>query len=246
GLGLAFGLPPSDEKERKFGKTQRLDIQVSMFGKEIGMDGFFQLYKGYYNANPEDFLETNSDVFPQIASMNILSVGITGFYLFNSDRYSYQAAFVRNEVQQKSGGSFLLGLFGNYDESSTDDGYVPQEFPDSLRATIPIKEFTNLALGISAGYAHNFIIKKAFLAGFMIAPGFGYQRVTITELDGSSGTENQPAAQVLAKVALGYEFKAFYLAITGTINFRSIDFSPYDFDLSTQQFRFIIGKRFDL
>ncbi|MGB5358007.1 MAG: DUF4421 family protein, partial [Eudoraea sp.] len=38
GLGLAFGLPPSDEKERKFGKTQRLDIQVSMFGKEIGMD----------------------------------------------------------------------------------------------------------------------------------------------------------------------------------------------------------------
>lgn len=246
GLGLAFGLPPSSDKERRLGKTQRFDLQASMFGKEIGLDGFLQFYKGYYNSNPEDFITPNSDVFPQIASLQILSIGISGFYFFNSNAYSYRAAFVRDVVQQKSGGSFLLGVFGNYDDSLTEDGYIPEQFPDSLRTAIPIKSFKNLAIGVSTGYAHNFIVNRRFLLGVFIAPGFGYQRVETTELDGRGQKEDQPAAQILTKMSLGYEFKAFYLGITGSINFRSIDLSPYDFDLSTQQFRFIIGRRFDM
>ncbi|NNL03067.1 MAG: DUF4421 family protein [Eudoraea sp.] len=243
GLGLAFGLPLSAEKKRKFGKTQRLDIQGSMYGRKIGADGFLQSYRGYYNSNPTDFIDWTSDVLPQIKSMRILSLGVTGFYLFNSDKYSYRAAFVRDEIQKKSAGSFLLGLFGNYDEARTDAGFVPQEFPDSLRTKINVKGFKNLAIGFSAGYAHNFVIKEKFLLGLAIIPGFGYQRVSITELNGSIRNEDQPAGQVMARIGLGYEFKPFYLALTGSANWRNIDFSPYNFKLATEQFRFIIGKR---
>jgi hypothetical protein len=243
GLGLAFGLPLSAEKERKFGKTQRLDIQGSMYGRKIGADGFLQSYSGYYNANPTDFIDWTSDAFPQNKSMRILSIGVTGFYLFNSEKYSYRAAFVRDEIQKKSAGSFLMGLFGNYDEASTDNGFIPEEFPDSLRTKINIKGFKNLAVGFSAGYAHNFVIKEDFLLGIAVIPGFGYQRVSVTEIDGSTGNEDQPAGQVMARIALGYEFKHFYLALTGSANWRNIDFSPYNFKLATEQFRFIIGKR---
>jgi hypothetical protein len=246
GFGLAFGLPPSAEKERKFGKTQRLDIQGSMYSRKFGADGFLQLYSGYYNSNPADFIDWTSDALPQINSMRILSIGVTGFYLFNSEKYSYRAAFVRDEIQQKSAGSFLLGLFGNYDEASTDNAFIPQEFPDSLRTKVNVKAFKNLAIGVSAGYAHNFVIKEKFLLGLAVVPGFGYQRVSVTELNESIRNENQPAGQLLARIALGYEFKHVYLALTGSVNWRNIDFSPYDFKLATEQFRFIIGKRFDL
>jgi len=36
GLGIAIGFPMNSESQRKFGKTQRLDIQGSMYGKTIG------------------------------------------------------------------------------------------------------------------------------------------------------------------------------------------------------------------
>ena len=245
GLGLAFNTPTSSESERKYGKTKRLDIQGSMYGKKIGGDGFFQAYKGYYNENPEDFTEWNEDVQPQLTNMRVLSIGVVGFYLFNSDRYSYRAAFVRDEIQLKSAGSFLLGVFGNYDESKTDNGFIPEELPDSIRNNINIKEFTNLAIGVSAGYAHNFVIKDKFIFGIAVLPGFGYQKVGVEELDGTKGTEEQPAAQLLTRVGLGYEHKYFFIGLTGSVNFRNIEFGPYDFRLATEQFRFILGKRFD-
>ena len=96
GLGLAFGLPKSSESNTKYGKTQRVDIQGSIYGNKIGGDGFLQMYKGYYNSNPNDFIDWNDDNFPQNPSMRILSVGISSFYLFNSEKYSYRAAFVRD------------------------------------------------------------------------------------------------------------------------------------------------------
>lgn len=246
GLGLAFSPPKSSESNRKFGKTQRLDIQGSMYSNKFGADGYFQLYKGYYNSNPEEFIEWTSDVRPQLPDMRVLSIGGVGFYIFNSDKYSYRAAFVRDEIQTKSAGSFLLGTFVNFDESKTDNGFVPQQFPDSVRNVIDIKEFQNLALGVSVGYAHNFVAKDKFIFGIAVLPGFGYQKVSVLDLDEAKGAEEQPAAQLLLRSALGYEHKHLFLGLTGSVNFRGIDFGPYDFRLATEQFRFIIGKRLNV
>ncbi|MEE9461607.1 MAG: DUF4421 family protein, partial [Bacteroidales bacterium] len=57
GLGVAFGRPLSQSSIEKNGLTNRFDMQVSMYGKHFGMDGFIQWYQGYYMANPSDFIE---------------------------------------------------------------------------------------------------------------------------------------------------------------------------------------------
>ena len=246
GLGLAFSLPISADQERKFGKTKRLDVQGSMYSKRIGGDAFFQLYESYYNSNPDDFIEWNNDFFPQLPDMRVLSLGVVGFYIFNDERYSYRAAFVRDEIQTKSAGSFLLGIFGNFDQSQTDNGFIPQQFPDSVRSIINLKEFKNLAFGVSVGYAHNFVIRDKFIFGIAVLPGFGYQRVSLTELDGAIRNEDQPAGQILTRAALGYEHRRFFIGITGSVNFRTIDLNPYDFNLATEQFRVTLGHRFKL
>ncbi len=245
GLGIAFGLPPSDENQRKYGKTQRLDLQGSMYNRKIGADGFFQAYKGYYNSNPEDFVDWTSDFFPQIGNMKILSAGVIGFYLFNAHKYSYRAAFVRDEIQTKSAGSFLLGVFGNYDEATTDNGFVPSEFPDEVSKGFNIKAFSNVALGVSVGYAYNLVVKDKFVLGAAVIPGFGYQHVSTRNLENKVESNDQPAAQILNRLALGYEHRLFFINLTGSLNYRTIDLKPYDFNLSTGQLRFIIGKRFN-
>ena len=244
GIGIAFGLPPSSENERKFGKTKRFDLQASMYGRKIGADGFFQKYKGYYNSNPDDFFDWTSDVLPQLNSMTLLSAGLSSFYVFNYEKYSYRAAFVRDELQKKSAGSFLLGVFGIYDDGTTEDGFIPNEFPDNIETDFDIKKFKNLAIGISVGYAYNLVITEKILFGAAVIPGFGYQRVSIRDIENNVESDDQPAGQLLARFALGYEHRLFFLNFTGSVNFRTIDLSPHDFNLSTEQFRFIIGKRF--
>lgn len=108
GFNLGFGLPASNESNRKFGTTKRLDIQASVYSQKIGVEGYFQAYNGYYNSNPQDFIEWNNDSFPRVPGMKVLSTGAAGFYLFNHARFSYRAAFVRNEIQNRSAGSFTL------------------------------------------------------------------------------------------------------------------------------------------
>ena len=244
GLGIAFGLPSSSRSNEKYGKTQTFDIQGNIYGNKFGGQAFFQEYKGYYNANPNDFIPWDQENFPQLPDMQILSLGVTGFFFTNSEKYSYRAAFVRDAVQSKSAGSFLIGFFANYDDVNTDNGFIPQEFPDSLKTNIDLRDFTTIAFGVSGGYAYNFVVKKRFFISLALIPGFGYQRIHLVHLDETISNDEHPTIQLLVNASMGYEHPQFYLGLTGSVNFRNMHIENYDFELSTEQFRFILGKRF--
>jgi len=244
GFGIAFGFPKSDASNNKYVKTNRFDFQFTVYSNKIGIDGFFQLYKGYYNSNPGDFLDWNEDYFPKVKDLRVISIGISAFYIFNSDCYSYKAAFVRNQVQEKSAGSFILGIFGYHDEANTDNGFIPQEYPDSIRNDFDLKAFQSTPLGVSIGYMHTFVFRFPLFINFALIPGFGYKRVTLVNLDGKKDIGNQASGQVLGRLAIGYEHSKFYTGATGSVILRNIKYKEFDIDLTTEQFRIFIGKRF--
>lgn len=244
GIGITFGLPQTSESSRIYGETSRFDLQGSIYGNKIGGDGYLQYYKGYYNANPNDFVEWPHEEFPQLGDMEILSLGVTGFYFFNADRYSYRAAFVRDEMQIASAGSFMLGTFLYYDDARTENGFVPTEFPDTVLTNVDLRQFNNLAIGISAGYAYNLVIGKGLILGAAALPGFGYQRVILSNLDNSETSEDQPIAQILIKASIGYDIRTFYFSSIGSVNFRNVGYKSIDFNLATEQFRVVVGYRF--
>jgi hypothetical protein len=246
GLAVAFGLPKSASSNEKYGKTNRLDLQMNMYSPKIGFDGFAQLYKGYYNTNPEDFMEWENDALPQLPDMRVISIGLNVFYLFNSDRFSYKAAFVRNQVQLKSAGSFTAGIFGNYDLAETDNGFIPHEYPDSIASNFDLKSFNTLALGITVGYLYTWVISKHFFINIGLTPGFGNQRIQLGDVKGEKSVKNTPAAQLAARAAIGYESKYFYFGISAMTIWRNFKYKGYDLDLSTEQFKVFFGKRFDL
>ena len=245
GLNLGFGLPASEESNRKFGKTRRLDIQSSVYSRKFGAEAFFQAYDGYYNSNPHDFVDWNQDYFPRIPGMKVLSFGASGFYLFNYEKFSYRAAFVRNEIQNRSAGSFTAGFYFTYDDATTDLGFIPQEYSDSLKADFDLKTFNTFSSGISLGYIHSFVYKRKVFLTIGAIPGFGYKRVAVTTLSGADdGAENLPAGQLLARSALGYEHRSFFLGTSSSITVRNLDYKDYNLDLATWQVRVFVGRRF--
>ena len=65
GLAVAVGRPLSQSSIEKYGLTNRLDMQVSLYGKRIGLDGFIQWYHSYYMANPSDYVNWDKPYYPQ-------------------------------------------------------------------------------------------------------------------------------------------------------------------------------------
>jgi len=246
GIGLGIGIPSSQESIRKYGKTRRLDAQLSIFTSKIGGDAYLQVYQGYYVANPEDFVDWDKDYKPQLPDMRILSIGINAFYIYNNKKFSYGAAFSRVQHQIKSAGSPVTGLFFNYDEVTTESGFVPQEFPDTVGADLDISSFRYFAVGIVVGYMYNVVISKSFFANLSVAPGFGYKQVQLTQKGGESGTESVPHGQISLRAALAYEHRSFYVGLTGSTLIRTVKYKDFTIDLSTEQFRFFIGMRLDV
>ena len=246
GLALSFGLPQSPASITKYGQTQILDLQVSSFGRRIGFDGFLQGYRGYYMANPKDHMDWNESYFPQSPDLQILSFGAQAFYMFNSKEFSYKAAYQRTMVQKKSAGSFSTGIYFYQDKVTSDNGFVPQEITDSVWADFDLKEFSTFSIGITAGYQYTFVINGNFFISLQGTPGVGLRRFSGSTVSDNLGIVDQLAGQFLAKAALGYEFKHFYIGATASTIIRSFKYRNYLVDLGTEQFRVMIGKRFDV
>ena len=245
-LSLGFGVPTSQASKDKYVDTKRLDLQVSILGEKIAGDGFLQIYKGYFNSNPNDLIEWNEPYFPKVSDLGIISVGLTGSYIFDHKKFSYKAAFLRNQVQEKSAGSFSAGLFAYYDQAVSDNGFVPTEFPDSIQSKIDLKAFRTLTTGVSAGYMHTFVFGKDFFVNLAAVPGIGYRWLGVKNLSDETENKYEFAPQLFGRVALGYEHKYFYIGITASSILRNFEFEQFTYDLATEQFRFFIGKRFNI
>lgn len=244
GLAFSYGLPASHANIEKYGKTNDFDFQVSVFSKRIGFDGYLQGYRGYYMANPNDHVDWEEDYYPQVSDLKIFSYGANAFYMFNSKNFSYKAAYKRTVVQKKSAGSLSAGLFYYQDLARSDKGFVPSEISDSVWSGFDLTQFNALSFGISIGYQYTFVIKENLFVSLQATPGLGYRRISGSTAEGGLGIVNQLAGQIQARFAIGYEFKHFYLGAMGSTILRSFNYKSYEVDLGTEQFRFMIGKRF--
>jgi len=244
GLSLGFGLPHSAANIEKYGKTSRFDVQASISMKRIGGDAWFQLYKGYYLANPNDFVDWDKDYYPQFPDMRTISFGASAYYIVNHDRFSNKAAYSRTQIQRTSAGSLTPGFFFNYDETDLGNDSTVSNLPDSLFSGFDIKSFRYFATGFSIGYTYTWVISEKFFLNGVIIPGFGYKDIKIKTAAGESEVERKAHAQLLLRAAFGYENKHFYAGLTASTLIRNIETDNYNINLATEQLRLFVGKRF--
>lgn len=246
GFGFSVGLPATDESNVKYGQTRRFDLQMSYYGEKLAADGYFQEYEGYYLANPTSITNWKNPNYPQSADLRVASLGGTIHYIFNSEKYSYKAAYLRNQIQKKSAGSFIAGLFAFLDEVSSDFDLLPDSLVESVRQTVDIKAFNSASFGVTGGYMYTFVIKRNFFINVGLAPGIGYRKSFVETRDGSEKFVNALGILVQTRIALGYEFRTLFLGATYSSILRNFNHENAEVNLGTGQIRFIIGKRFDV
>jgi hypothetical protein len=244
GLSLSYGIPASASSKEKYGNTQRLDLQISIFSKVFAADGLLQVYRGYYIQNPGDFVDWKESSNPQLPDMQVVTLGINAYYLVNHKKFSYRAAFMGNQVQNKSAGSIAAGIFGTFDQVRTYNGFIPPPLQDSVTSNFDLKSFEALTVGLSVGYMYTFVLGRGFFIALAAVPGLGYRQYKLVRINGESKSSDRAAFHMLGRISAGYNHNRYFVQFKTLFNIRNYQYDSYEISLSTEQLRLTIGMRF--
>lgn len=188
----SYGFPFLRNKQR--GKTRTLAFQYHYYGRKIVLDFVLQRHKGMYKQHDEE--DTPFEICPDT---KVTQYGVSGFYVFNSNRFSYKSAFDLSELQLKSTGSFILGggIYKNKIKAEN-----PIVITNKKGGTDSIGDIQkNIQIGVNLGYAYTWIIKRKYFIALSMTVGANLGTESINEV-GKRKPDLYPSFN--PRLAIGY------------------------------------------
>ncbi len=232
-LNLAYGfgfLNPNDSR----GKTSYLDLQCHIYGRMLLIDLWGQNYKGYYLRGYED---TPYYIRPDIT---LYEYGLFGQYIFNGQKYSHKAAFVQNEWQKKSSGSWLAGAQVYYSLLKADSSLNVYEMRQSK------SKISNIQIGPTAGYAYTLVMKKHFFvtASLSLGADIGYNSISDANTLRYKWTFSPT---LFSRLSLGYNSDKWAInAMIVNDGIRLGSFEEVKLGLNSGNYRLTLTHRFEI
>lgn len=250
GINVAFNLPFINSTDR-YGKTKALDLQAHYYLRKLVVDFYGQRYKGYYIANSRGLLNGFDEkgplpVRPDIRNLNI---GMSVEYVFNDKRFSYRAAYLQNEYQKKSAGSFLIGgeLFTarmKGDSSLIPHNITNQDFING----ITYSGTSIFSAAANAGYAYTFVYKQHFFLTLSLSGGLGGNYTRLFRDDENDLRKFGLQLNTNVRASFGYNSSKYFAGIH-YVNLTTRSQSPIENsmqNIGAGNFRISLAKRFGL
>lgn len=242
-LNLAYGGIDLLNTEAERGTTRKLDVQVRLYTRKWAIDASGQSYKGYY-LYPKGLALTDNKSYYIRPDLHVRAAGISAYRLFNYKRFTLRPAFLNDEQQIKSAGSFLAGAELFYVKGRGDSSLIPSALA-SLYERKNIQNVQLIAIGPGAGYAYTQVLPlHLFVTGTLtLNVNLGHTR---EYGPGTSSNNISANANLFYRLAAGYDngnttISFFWLNNKISAN-GAVD--NYRYGLNTGNFRFIVAKRF--
>ncbi len=239
-LNLAYGFGFLNKDDSK-GDTKYLDLQGHFYTPKLVIDFYGQNYKGYHLADGFAAPPGNEYYYRHDAKVNFY--GLSLYHVFNGKRFSYRAAFIQNEWQKKSAGTFLAGAEIYYGVMKADSAWVPQTLKNGYTQS-SFNKINYTGIGPGIGYAYSLVLfQHLFLTGSVT----GNANVGIT-YEYKGDTKNNHFAVnpfVRYRAAAGYNGRVWNVSanwIADYLPFRGED-SESKYVMQTGNYRVIIAKR---
>ncbi len=243
-LGVSTSFPFMNKDDEVYGKTTRFDLQLNAFSRFLGLNAHYQKYVGFYLSNPQDFTTWDKPYYPYISDLQSSSFGLSLFFFFNNKKFSYRASYIRNEVQKKSAGGFVLGAYADIDVVSAPSGFIPEEIPDSLNQYFNFNGYSTYVTGLSFGYAYTIVFLKRCSINLSVVPGLGYRSLSIWYVSSNELVHPSFTGSITGRMSIAYEGKRLYSGISFISSGESFKFESVDISSNSGLIRFYIGKRF--
>jgi hypothetical protein len=245
GLGLSIDNPFYKTDRDAYGKTTTLDLRVNAYGRSVAGELFLQTYKGFYIISPE---RTDGTHYV-IPDMQTFALGLSGYWIYNSKRFSIRAAFIQNERQKKSAGSLVVRPAFLYYRVSSDHGIIPDSIVQAynIPSTNLITSGEFYSFGLSPGYVYTLVFLKNFYLTAAVFPGVAAQSSSFSNTH-NVFSDFEFAFQLSGRFALGYNSDKWFLGGSFQTGFNEIPdkLSNALFSYNVLQFRLWGGTRFDI
>lgn len=160
GLSLSASLNPA----KLMGKYHDFELNFNSYGRRFGFDVIYQDAKNFRGWHDQDGMER---VELPDGLLSVKTLNLNAFYVFNSRRFSYPAAFSQSYIQRRSAGGFLLAASGMGQRVAIEGDYEMQ------------LKMTNIALG--AGYGYSYVPGRGWLLHVSALPTFiVYSKTSMT------------------------------------------------------------------
>lgn len=250
GLTFTYKMPGVNNDDDKFGNTSQFDLQASLYLRKYVIDFDLHRYSGFYIDNPKKLFPewTNKDPYPQRSDLTTTFIGSDFLYIFNHKKFSYRAAFLQNELQKKSAGSFLLGAYFSRLQINTDGNIISPEFEHLFSQQVHFDQANYNNYGLTVGYAHTFVIKKKFFLSISPNLGGALQYSNVENIDPElSIRKTEFAPKVAMRVSGGYHWKKYFIVTTWQVdNFLLNKSENIEMGYSVGNIRFFIGRKFNI
>jgi hypothetical protein len=237
---LSFINPDNDVK----GKTRSLDLQTHIYTRKWVVDLLGQFYGGFY-LRPKGYGNDDPLAFYQRPDIKVRKLGFSAFHVFNYDRFSHKAAFLQNEWQKKSAGTFLVGAEAYYGLVKADSSLVPE----SLFNFYPqqnIAKSSFFSLGPGGGYAYTYVFREHFFATASSTINTNINFVKERKEDGTTVSKTTFSPNLFFRTVVGYNNDKWSASLSWVANRITAPgvVSSRDYVFSTGNYRITFAKRF--
>ena len=243
GVELAFAIPLREQSLARFGESEARDIGLNVLTKRLGVDAFYQRYKGFYILDKE--LEPLPDEpYPQRPDINTINFGLTGHYVFNHQKFSFRSAYNFSERQLYSKGSFLLFSSLYTFRVAADSSIIKGDRRVDFGSHVDFTRLRYTTFSIAPGYTFNLTYNNFFL-NTTLAVGPAHHWINY-DLEGSVSTRHDIAINTFfgARVAIGYNGYKMFGGISFISQGSSLKFDKVTFSNNNSVFKVLVGYRF--
>lgn len=243
--GIKFGSKPNK------GTTKSTDFQLTIIGRRVITDINYQNYEGFYLFNTKDYqiAKNSDDTIIVRPDLRVESFGINMMYVFNNKKYSLRGAFSFTDVQLKSAGSFMTGVYySNVALVAGDSTIIKYPFINKFTPLLTgINKISQTTFGVSCGYGYTYVYKKIIFS-IAVNIGIGGQKTYYRTLNG--GAEELKlnlAANINAKNAIRYDNLKFFIGFLTSYD-NNVAFNPKVFNTEKYISRLVgfVGYRFNI
>lgn len=235
----------SDRQRRV--KTQFTQLNVAMTDLHLRVEGSARFYTGFYDFNSPRYIPdfTDSTAFYSDAGMKNRSIKLKGFYFPNEKkRFSYAAAYINNERQLRSAGSWILSA-NVYHYAVIGSKPIVPIYIQPLYA--PYDNFTRItvnAVSAGFGYTHTFTIFKRVFLNLLLTIGAEGRDINITGGDKNLRNKALMYSAYDFRSSLGYNSDHFFLSIQTIVDGNRYNMPEMNLNQRFVNTIFIMGYRF--
>ena len=203
GLSVSASLNPA----KLAGKYSDYELSFTSYGKRFGFDITYQAAKnftGSYSVDGQERVELPADI------LSLKTLNVNAFYVFNSRKFSYPAAFSQSYIQRRSAGSFLVALSTQGQLADATGDFAMRLMTGNI--------------GVGAGYGYNFVPGRGWLLHLSALPTFiVYSYAKLSYYDTEVLMKYHfPEAIITGRGAAVYQWKNMFLSLTMLFNFTGI------------------------